>query len=430
MPRTNTKNVDWDAEKHPRGWYAEYFEAPPVTDDGTYTIGDEIRSNRGPGKKTHTALAWVCKKKLNDYPDLHAIVEDSDSKNGQLNRVDKYWAEEFCIIRDGKKTPVGLRPAFITLYLSSHSDRQFKRRSYVPVGHYLAKEFAQNTAFGRLRARIEARLERCLSPQSGESVFEKIPYEGADAGKTGAQYGWHVRELPARLTSMSVFELADAVHTVDVLWPTPEEVEHVDMERSSMGLEYDPTNGRLYRKRGPKYNIGKNASKNRPAQLDTWLMAVLTAANGSMPLSQITEVMLVDHQYLAPDHQIGHLEILENDEGSIRADVETGASGIYGQTFAPINMDMSSSVFDAAYDGYNYNDDAYTRQTLSTIIRGKIGSAGLDAIGGEAFLENSPTNALRDFTIALLCRLEPTRSREEIVDQLDRTLQESEGSNR
>lgn len=421
MPPQQAKAI-WDPAQHPRGWAAEWFEAPDIPDDGSYQIGEEIRNLRKPGPKTIGVLSRTCNSKIVLYPDLRALYEYRDETDARsADQVGEFWANEFCTMHmmcGKERKAIGLRPAFVKLYLSSHSDRQFRIRSYKPVREFFGKEFAQNTDFGRLRARIEARLQRCRSLQSGEPVFENVMVACDGPGRKEAVNAWHVSGAPVARTTKTKGELAEAGAKVKVAWPSEEAVREVDRKRAALALEYDPDTGRLYHQRGPKYAIGRNGAKGRMSQLDEWLLAVLTAAEGSMTLSEIVEVMLIDHPYLAPDHQVDmHMESLELEDGTMRPDVEMSA-------YAPgvhASYSEGAEPFDSV--GFYESQDmgAGRRQALIEIIHAEAPEGALSSIG----MHDLPTETLMKLAIALRCKRMRTTSKDEIIEQLESELRES-----
>ncbi|PAU67380.1 hypothetical protein [Bifidobacterium criceti] len=421
MPNKQAKTT-WDPAQHPRGWAAEWFEAPETPDDGSYRIGEEIRDLRKPGPKTIGVLGKTCNSRIVFYPDLQAMFAYQDDTDGcGADQMGEYWANEFCtmhMLYDKKRKAIGLRPAFIKLYLSSHSDHQFRIRSYKPVHDFFGKEFAQNTDFGRLRARVEARLQRCTSVESGEPVFEYIKAACNAPERSEHVNAWHVLGAPTARTTKTKGALAEAGAKVTVSWPTEEEVRDVDRKRAALALEYDPKTGMLYQQRGPRYTIGKNGAKGRMSQLDAWLLAVLTAAEGSMTLSEIVEVMLIDHPYLAPDHQVDmHMESLEFEDGTMRTDVEMSAYGRHVPTGYPDSTDPADAL------GFYESQEMGTREqrALIGIIRAELPEEAQDLIDVHAL----PPHMLRGLAIEIRCRRMRTTSKDEIIEQLESELRES-----
>lgn len=424
MPAKQAKAI-WDPAEHPRGWSAEWFEAPDAPDDGSYRIGEEIRALKSPGPRAIGVLGRTCNSRIVLYPDLRALYEyrvDADGQNA--DQVGEFWANEFCtmhMVSDGRRQAVGLRPAFIKLYLSSHSDRQFRIRSYKPVREFFGKEFAQNTDFGRLRARVEARLERGRSVESGEPIFENVMVACDGAGRREAVNAWHVSGAPVARTTKTKSELADAGAKVTVAWPSEQEVRDVERRRTALALEYDPTTGMLYQQRGPRYTIGRNGAKGRMSQLDEWLLAVLTAAEGSMTLSEIVEVMLIDHPYLAPDHQVDmHMESLEFDDGAMRPDVETSAGGRYIAVGVSLVADPAEAL--DFYERRDERADARRRRTLIAIIRRELTAEQLRQVDPRSV----PTRTLMNIVLTARCQRMRTTSRDEIEERLESELHDAE----
>lgn len=424
MPPKHAKAI-WDPAQHPRGWAAEWFEAPDIPDDGSYQIGEEIRNLRKPGPKTIGVLSRTCNSKIVLYPDLRALYEYRGKTDARsADQVGGFWANEFCTMHmmcGKERKAIGLRHAFVKLYLSSHSDRQFRIRSYKPVREFFGKEFAQNTDFGRLRARIEAKLQRCRALQSGEPVFENVVVACDGPGRKEAVNAWHVSGAPVARTTKTKGELAEAGAKVKVAWPSEEAVREVGRQRAALALEYDPDTGRLYHQRGPKYTIGRNGAKGRMSQLDEWLLAVLTAAEGSMTLSEIVEVMLIDHPYLAPDHQVDmHMESLQFEDGAMRNDIETST---YGRCIAA----GASTVADPAdaLDFYERRDggaDAQRRRALIAIIDKELTAEQLKQLAPHSL----PTRTLMNIALTLRCRRMQTTGRDEIEERLESELRKTE----
>lgn len=415
----------WDPAQHPRGWDGEWFEAPEAPDDGSYRIGEEICELKGPGPRTIGVLGRTCSGKIALYPDLRALYTWPDGADrSAAGQEGEFWANEFCtmhMVCDGKRKAVGLRPAFIKLYLSSHSDRQFRIRSHKPIREFFGKEFAQNTDFGRLRARIEARLQRCRSVESGEPVFENVMAARDASGRKEAVNAWHVAGAPIARTTKTKGELAEAGAKVKVVWPSEEAVKEVDRKRAALALEYDPDTGRLYHQRGPKYTIGRNGAKGRMSQLDEWLLAVLTAAEGSMTLSEIVEVMLIDHPYLAPDHQVDmHMESLELEDGTMRPDVEMSAFGRYIATDVSTIADPADAL--DFYERHDGKQAAQRRRALIAIIREELAGEQLKQLD----LHSTPTRTLMELALTARCLRMRTTSRDEIEERLESELHDAE----
>ncbi len=419
------KKAIWDPAQHPRGWRAEWFEAPEAPDDGSYRIGEEIRELKGPGPRTIDVLGRTCSGKIALYPDLRALYTWPDGADRSADGQEgEFWANEFCtmhMVCDGKRKAVGLRPAFIKLYLSSHSDRQFRIRSHKPIREFFGKEFAQNTDFGRLRARIEARLQRCRSVESGEPVFENVMAACDASGRKEAVNAWHVAGASIARTTKTKGELAEAGAKVKVVWPSEEAVKEVDRKRAALALEYDPDTGRLYHQRGPKYTIGRNGAKGRMSQLDEWLLAVLTAAEGSMTLSEIVEVMLIDHPYLAPDHQVDmHMESLELEDGTMRPDAEMSTYGRYIATDVSTIADPADSL--DFYERRDGKQAAQRRRALIAIIREELTGEQLKQLD----LHSTPTRTLMELALTARCLRMRTTSRDEIEERLESELHDAE----
>lgn len=157
------------------------------------------------------------------------------------------------------------------------------------------------------------------------------------------------------------------------------------------------------------------------SQLDEWLLAVLTAAEGSMTLSEIVEVMLIDHPYLAPDHQVDmHMESLELEDGTMRPDVEMSAFGRYIATDVSTIADPADAL--DFYERHDGKQAAQRRRALIAIIREELTGEQLKQLD----LHSTPTRTLMELALTARCLRMRTTSRDEIEERLESELHDAE----
>lgn len=272
--------------------YEKETYRPPTND---YPIGNEIKRDRFPGSETITALTAIAASILNSHPERRWLFEQPED-----------GAFAFCFLQDADGTLAGFNPKFVTLYLKAASNDEFKRLARRPMNQWMLNQIASHD-YGRLRDLIENHLKAApyavqrplywlINPQDPEHpVKPKNPNDPNDPDYEA----YHRYEAESKKSPSSLLAAAKTVH---VDWPSPETVKANHEERARMRYVKEATKGKknnasakIKMQSPTRLRIGKNG------QLNQWLLTVFTAAEGSLMVSTVTNLVVAECPYIIGD---------------------------------------------------------------------------------------------------------------------------------